>query len=389
VREWERLGGADEALWSGRQLSEAQGLEVAELTGVEATFLAASRLARRRSRLRRAGLLLAVPLALLCGWSALALHARQERLQQVEARVAEARRLLAEVRSRQAEAARLGQEAFALFDRQERSEAEQRWTRALQLSAELQPRFGQAAQELETALLLDPQRQELRGQFADLLLERALLAESRHAGQEAEELLQRLSLYDDSGVRRRRWAAPGTLTLAPRPAGASVTLQRFVAGDRRRFRLEPVQRVTGIALADAQAYVAWLAASGRVPRARLCRELEWEQAARGADGREYPHGDELAPEEANFDDTYAREPLAMGPDEVGAHPASQSPFGLQDMAGNVWEWTSSSLAAGEYTTRGGSWYFGTNSARASDREVTEPSFRDVSVGLRVCADLPP
>ena len=49
--------------------------------------------------------------------------------------------------------------------------------------------------------------------------------------------------------------------------------------------------------------------------------------ARGADDREFPGGDFLDPDDANFDETYAREPASMGPDEVGSYPASRSPFG--------------------------------------------------------------
>jgi formylglycine-generating enzyme required for sulfatase activity len=144
--------------------------------------------------------------------------------------------------------------------------------------------------------------------------------------------------------------------------------------------------VAGLDVAEAEAYLRWLDASGRVPGARLCTELEWERAARGADGRAYPHGERLDPDDADFDETYAKTPLGLGPDEVGAHPATQSPFGLDDAAGNVWEWTSSSLAPGEYAARGGSFYFNASSSRSDNREVTEPSLRDVSMGLRVCAD---
>ena len=78
----------------------------------------------------------------------------------------------------------------------------------------------------------------------------------------------------------------------------------------------------------------------------------------------------------------------MGPDEVGSHPASRSPFGIDDMAGNVWEWTESSVDPEGHAARGGSFYFDRNSASTADRETPEPAFRDVSVGFRLCADLP-
>jgi serine/threonine protein kinase/formylglycine-generating enzyme required for sulfatase activity len=146
--------------------------------------------------------------------------------------------------------------------------------------------------------------------------------------------------------------------------------------------------VVGISVDDARAYLAWLRATRRVPGARLCDEREWERAARGADGRSYPHGDRLAPGDANFDRTYDRQQDALGPDEVGSHPASRSPFGVDDMAGNVWEWTASALSRGAPVARGGAFYFDENTSRSDNREEVDPSLRDVSLGLRVCADAP-
>jgi formylglycine-generating enzyme required for sulfatase activity len=143
--------------------------------------------------------------------------------------------------------------------------------------------------------------------------------------------------------------------------------------------------VSGISLVEAEAYTAWLDGSGRVPGARLCTELEWERAARGADNREYPHGNRLDRNDANFELTYGKEPLAFGPDEVSSHTPSRSPFLVDDMAGNVYEFTRSTLAEGELVIRGGAFYFDETSSRSTNRSTVEPTVRDIVVGMRVCA----
>jgi formylglycine-generating enzyme required for sulfatase activity len=147
--------------------------------------------------------------------------------------------------------------------------------------------------------------------------------------------------------------------------------------------------VVGISCEDAEAYASWLDRSGRLPGARLCSEYEWERAARGADSREFPHGDRLAPDDANFDETYDKIPAAFGPDEVGSHPASRSPFGLDDLVGNALEWVTSSISSRRCVTRGGAYYYGRASGRISNRTEPEPSFRDTTQGTRMCATVPP
>jgi formylglycine-generating enzyme required for sulfatase activity len=147
--------------------------------------------------------------------------------------------------------------------------------------------------------------------------------------------------------------------------------------------------VSGIDFEAAQAHVTWLREERRVPGARICDEREWERAARGADDRLYPHGDHLGFEDASFDETYGRNPHAMGPDEVGSHPVSVSPFDVLDMTGNVYEWTRSMWASGETVIRGGAWYYDSVSVLTANRTVVEPKTRDMMVGLRVCADAPP
>jgi serine/threonine protein kinase/formylglycine-generating enzyme required for sulfatase activity len=178
------------------------------------------------------------------------------------------------------------------------------------------------------------------------------------------------------------------LTLTP-------TTHTYTAETGQRLRYEHRTRraeqdwtrfpVAAVSYDDAIAYAAWLARTGRVPGARLCDEYEWERAARGADARTFPGGDALAPDDANIDITYGRDPLAFGPDEIGSHPASRSPVGADDMAGNVWEWTRSVEAAGTPVARGGGWYNAELSSRSANRESGEPSERHLHIGVRLCA----
>ena len=156
---------------------------------------------------------------------------------------------------------------------------------------------------------------------------------------------------------------------------------RVHAGEQDWLRLP----ITGLDRRDADAYVRWLDASGRVPGARLCSELEWERAARGADGRKFPTGGDIGANEANFDETHGRDFAAMGPDEVGSHPASESPFGLHDTMGNVWEWVTPAAGSAGSLARGGAFFFGKVAGALMNRDALDPQFREGTLGLRVCA----
>jgi formylglycine-generating enzyme required for sulfatase activity len=136
---------------------------------------------------------------------------------------------------------------------------------------------------------------------------------------------------------------------------------------------------------DAEVYAAWLRINGKVPGARLCSELEWERAARGADERIYPHGDVLRPGDINVDMTYGR--TRLGPDEVGLHPASRSPYGVDDMSGNAFEWTTSALLPRGYAGRGGSCFHDRKSAQLVNRAASTASVHDQTVGFRLCASI--
>jgi formylglycine-generating enzyme required for sulfatase activity len=193
------------------------------------------------------------------------------------------------------------------------------------------------------------------------------------------------------GLRLDR-GADGVWTLHFQPVGHDYTARwgRPLRYEKRTRRAEQDWRaipVTGVSAADAEAYTAWLDRSARLPGARLCTEAEWERGARGADGRIFPTGSVLLPDDANFDETYGKDPSAMGPDQVGSYPQSNSPFGLADMSGNVFEWTTSVLDEKAYVVRGGSYFYDTKTAQLANRTEATPSVRDVSGGFRVCAPL--
>src|SRR5690606_11287163 len=101
------------------------------------------------------------------------------------------------------------------------------------------------------------------------------------------------------------------------------------------------------------------------------------------DGRAYPGGERLGPDDANIDVTYGRQARAFGPDEVGAHPASESPYGAHDMTGNVWE--IGLLGDDTPLLRGGSSYQNDLTGHLDNREPAEPTVRDPLSGLRICA----
>ncbi|MDB6041586.1 MAG: sulfatase-modifying factor protein [Gammaproteobacteria bacterium] len=87
--------------------------------------------------------------------------------------------------------------------------------------------------------------------------------------------------------------------------------------------------VTWVSIEDARAYAQW---AGK----RLPHEWEWQYAAQGGDDRRYPWGNEWNPE-AVPEPAYGR--AMPAPDDVNAHPAGASPFGVMDLVGNVWQWT--------------------------------------------------
>ncbi|MBN1641912.1 MAG: SUMF1/EgtB/PvdO family nonheme iron enzyme [Anaerolineae bacterium] len=142
------------------------------------------------------------------------------------------------------------------------------------------------------------------------------------------------------------------------------------------WRGEPTQPVVGVSWYEAVAYCRWLADRTGLAY-RLPEEEEWEKAARGYDGREYPWG-AWAERRCNILEAGFYEPSPVGE----FSPNGDSPYGLQDAAGNVWEWTSSQLDE-RRAIRGGSFLDFRGDARCSCRNVAYPGSRVMDVGFRV------
>jgi formylglycine-generating enzyme required for sulfatase activity len=150
--------------------------------------------------------------------------------------------------------------------------------------------------------------------------------------------------------------------------------------------------VTSVLFAEAKAYCEWV--GGRLPT-----ESEWEKAARGTDGRKYTWGNQWDSDRCNSIDGGPHRPAA-----VGNFPGCVSPYGVVDMAGSLWEWTTDWYADGypevseqdpkgpghgtHRVVRGGSWLWSRFFLYAAYRHKIEPGWRDVHNGFRCARSVP-
>ena len=153
----------------------------------------------------------------------------------------------------------------------------------------------------------------------------------------------------------------------------------------------PLLPVTGISYEDGQAFVAWLSVQSGLGY-RLPTDQEWEYADRAGANSAFPWGDDITPSQANYDQTarYKGSPIAPFrgyPEAVNAYPPNA--FGLYQMQGNVWEWTSGcgDAQCTSHLLKGGSFEAKPGELRAAGRLAVAAGRRRDDAGLRVARDL--
>ncbi len=159
--------------------------------------------------------------------------------------------------------------------------------------------------------------------------------------------------------------------------------------------------VVGMSWPEAAAYCRWLTVRlreageiGPDQEVRLPSEAEWEKAARGTDARIYPWGNEPDPNRANYADTGIRTTSV-----VGCFPGGASPYGCEEMSGNVWEWCATKFEGYGYAVyvgdndpegsddrmlRGGAFGSSSGGVRCACRHFDEFGAFDIDFGFRVC-----
>ncbi len=192
------------------------------------------------------------------------------------------------------------------------------------------------------------------------------------------------------GLKHELRIEPGDYPLVPLDDPASrFTFDGRVFAVKSGWQDHPMTNVTWFGARAYCTYYGW----------RLPAEIEWEKAARGTDGRPYPWGGELTRNHANFYgsrdpfeemSTFGSRTTPVGfyhgktYDRYVTHDAA-SPYGLYDMAGNVWQWTGDILPGfSDRLMRGGSKDSYARDLRVWVRNTAPPMYYSPGVGFR-CA----
>ena len=224
-------------------------------------------------------------------------------------------------------------------------------------------------------------------------------------------------LIDPMAFENERWSETRRQGIVELPeyyiARYETTTAQFAAfveatgyrADPQSLEQELDHPVAFVSWTDAVAYSRWLDKELRnVPslakplreffaqggHVTLPNEAEWEKAAKGGDGRIYPWGNQMQAQRANI--------AGSGTMAVGSFACPECVFGLNDMSGNVWEWTRSPYQDYPFDTahdrvnlaedalwimRGGSYNDEAGNARAAVRGAADPGARRPFIGFRV------
>ena len=146
-----------------------------------------------------------------------------------------------------------------------------------------------------------------------------------------------------------------------------------------KIRGKPREPARFLSWSAADAYCRW--AGGRLPS-----EIEWEKAARGKDGRIWPWGNEAESQRFQGEETSGSKFIS----EIGRFPGGESPYGIADLAGNLWELTATPWPGAGHVMKGGSYLNPLMEVRASWRWVSSGENKGTDyLGFRCVIDLAP
>ena len=184
-------------------------------------------------------------------------------------------------------------------------------------------------------------------------------------------------------------------------AGACDSPQNLRSQRRNEYFDNPEFKDYPVVYVDwnmAKAYCEWRGAD-------LPTEAQWEKAARASDEPTYPWGNELDCNKANY--TNGSRVCVGGTTKVGSYESGKSPYGVYDMAGNVWEWVADWYSESYYSTsisssnpfgpdfgrarvaRGGSWTRPQGEIRSANRINYAPTYYNFDLGFRCAAAVLP
>ncbi|WP_026370080.1 formylglycine-generating enzyme family protein [Kallotenue papyrolyticum] len=152
--------------------------------------------------------------------------------------------------------------------------------------------------------------------------------------------------YADESPQHEVWVERFLIAQTP-VTNALYALFQHDSGDVAPRAAPPTHPVVDVSWHEAQRFCAWLRQLTGQPF-RLPTEAEWEKAARGTDGRAFPWGDRFDPARCN-----TRESGIGTTTPVDHYPTGASPYGVLDLAGNVYEWTQSLQAPYPYRAEDG------------------------------------